>query len=229
MDIVYFLKENSNGEELRYSLRSLKNFPHNRVWLYGGCPKWLNKSALTHIWVRQDKPDKWKNTAMLLEEVSKNDDITEDFVWFNDDFFVMKKIVELPYYRDRTLEDRINDFSTHLSSRYSMRLREADRALKNSGKPTNNFELHIPFIFNRAKLLEVIKRYPGVGAKRSLYGNTFVEESIPRQDVKIYTVNEKPTGEEDFISTSDRSFLLGEVGKYLKNKFRSRSIFELTS
>lgn len=46
-DIVYFVKESAKNEELRYSLRSLKNFPHGRVWFYGYCPSFL-------------KPDKCK-------------------------------------------------------------------------------------------------------------------------------------------------------------------------
>lgn len=36
-DIVYFVKESESNEELRYSLRSLKNFPRRKVWFYGGC------------------------------------------------------------------------------------------------------------------------------------------------------------------------------------------------
>ena len=35
-DIVYFVKDTDTNEELRYSLRSLANFPHGKVWFYGG-------------------------------------------------------------------------------------------------------------------------------------------------------------------------------------------------
>lgn len=31
-DIVYFVKDSESNEELRYSLRSLVNFPHRDVW-----------------------------------------------------------------------------------------------------------------------------------------------------------------------------------------------------
>ena len=41
-DIVYFVKNTEENEELVYSLRSVeKNFPYNRVWFFGGCPNGL--------------------------------------------------------------------------------------------------------------------------------------------------------------------------------------------
>lgn len=58
-DIVYFVKESDENEELRYSLRSLKNFPHKRVWFYGGCPKGLKPDV--HVYVEQNEQNKWQN------------------------------------------------------------------------------------------------------------------------------------------------------------------------
>ena len=63
-DIVYFVKESESNEELRYSLRSLVNFPHRYVWFYGGCPEGLNPDF--HVPVKQDKDNKWKNVSMML-------------------------------------------------------------------------------------------------------------------------------------------------------------------
>ena len=45
-DVVYCVKDDPDNEELRYSLRSLKNLPHQKVWIYGGGPKWLNEEAM---------------------------------------------------------------------------------------------------------------------------------------------------------------------------------------
>ena len=42
LDVVYCVKELITNEELRYSLRSLRNLPHRKVWIFGGCPKWVN-------------------------------------------------------------------------------------------------------------------------------------------------------------------------------------------
>ena len=55
-DIVYFVKDTKTNEELKYSLRSLVNFPHKSVWFYGGGPRDLNPDF--HIKVNQNQPTK---------------------------------------------------------------------------------------------------------------------------------------------------------------------------
>ncbi len=62
LDIVYFVKESAQNEELRYSLRSVeKNFPHRNVWFVGGKPKGLTPDKW-HA-VNQDRETKWGNTS----------------------------------------------------------------------------------------------------------------------------------------------------------------------
>ena len=230
LDIVYCLKEKPFHEEFRYSLRSLKNLPHKNVWLYGACPDWANLEAIKHIEVEQNKGNKWFNVSDMLEQICQNNSISEDFIWFNDDFFVLKKIDQLDYFYDRTLSARVTDFYKlgwqKMNTSYTRRLQVASRALKWNKQSTLNYELHLPMIFNRKKLQQVIKKFPQVGAKRSLYGNCFVKNSIERNDIKIYTLEEKPKRGQDFVSTSDLSFIDGEVGKYLRRKFKEKSEYE---
>ena len=40
-DVVYILKNGCDGYELRYSLRSLANMDHGKVWFVGGQPDGL--------------------------------------------------------------------------------------------------------------------------------------------------------------------------------------------
>ena len=228
LDIVYCLKENSTFEEFKYSLRSLKNFPHRRVWVYGGCPEWINPATVTHVPVIQNKGNKWLNTSFLFSNIVQNDEITEDFVWFNDDFFVLQEIEQLPYYYDRTLAARVMDLRKKFgryNNGYMTRLATMARALKWDKRDTLNFELHLPMIFNRKKLANLIRKNPGV-AKRSLYGNYYAVNPIQRNDVKIYDNLGVPDETWDFVSTSDDAFANGKVGKYLKKKFKARSIYE---
>lgn len=228
LDIVYCLRAFPPSQELKYSLRSLKNLPHREVWIYGGCPEWVDN--VHHVPVIQNKGNKWRNTASLLEEICDNEEISENFIWFNDDFFVLKKTQELQYYHDRTLRSRVLDFSKiswrAVNNAYCTRLTMASRSLKFSNKDTLNYELHLPIIFNRYKLKEIIEKYPKVGAKRSLYGNNFVENSIQRDDVKIYDNEKVPDDTWDFLSTSDKSFREGEIGKWVKKKFNRRCKYE---
>lgn len=104
-DIVYFVKDSPTNEELRYSLRSLANFPHGRVWFYGGCPDGLKPDQ--HIYVKQDQDNKWQNVNMMLRMVCSNDEVSKDFWLFNDDFFVMEKVEKPTNYHNGDLYKRI--------------------------------------------------------------------------------------------------------------------------
>lgn len=229
LDIVYCVKERCFSDELRYSLRSLKNIPHSKVWIYGGCPGWVNTKEVIHVPTPQDRVNKWLNTSLLLEKIVENDKITEDFIWFNDDFFVLEPIDELVYYYDRNLLSRIADFnklSLTFSSPYQKRLLGAMLALKNKKIDTLNFEVHVPIIFNRKKLADIIKNFPSIGAKRSLYANMYGSERQNIKDVKIYDSISLPDEDSVFISTSDKSFREGEVGKYIREKFKKKCKYE---
>lgn len=230
LSIVYCVRDTKVNDELKYSLRSLKNIPHKDVWVVGGCPCFVNEKTVNVIKLKQSKGNKWLNTSSLLEQIVDIPEITDDFIWFNDDFFVLEPIENLPYYYDRNLLSRTLDFAkiswSATQNAYCSRLKLASRALKFKKKDTLNYELHLPMIFNKEKLKEIIKEFPGVGAKRSLYGNMFVSNSVQRSDIKIYDQKTIPNGW-DFVSTSDASFLAGNVGRYLKKKFRSKCEYEL--
>ena len=230
LDIVYCVKESPTNEELRYSLRSLENIPHRKVWIYGGCPNWVNTEQLNHIPIVQGKINKWMNTSALLRAICRNENITQDFIWFNDDFFVLKPIESLGYYKDRTLIERIYDFAKmgwwQLNGPYQRRLKEASRALTDKKHKTDNYELHIPYIFNRKKLATLYKIYPGIGAKRSLYGNTYEVDGQQMADVKIYDWKNLPQDDWEFLSTTDESFAKGQVGDFIRKQFNKQCRFE---
>lgn len=230
LDIVYCIKDQPENEELRYSLRSLENLPHQKVWIYGGCPEWLNKRTIKQVSIEQNRHNKWNNTALLLQEICKNENITEDFIWFNDDFFVLQPQKTLEYYKDRNLLSRAYDFTKlgwwQFNGAYPSRLKRASRELKIRNYDNSNFELHLPIIFNREKLLKIYSEFAGLGAKRSLYCNYYGIEGIQREDIKIYDMIKKPDKKWDYVSTTDSSFKEGEVGKYIRKKFKKPSKYE---
>ena len=83
-DIVYFVKDAEKNEELVYSLRSVdKNFPHNKVWFFGGCPNSLKPDV--HVPVVQDKGSKYQNVREMIWCAINNPDLSDDFYLFNDD------------------------------------------------------------------------------------------------------------------------------------------------
>ena len=233
LDICYCVKDSPWNEELRYSLRSLKNLKGiGKVWIFGGCPSWVNEEEVNVVRVEQDKGNKWENTAGNWIEICKNPEVSENFILMNDDFFVMRRTDTIPYFYDRTLVARRNDFFVKMgylgyrANKYTRRLLQAEQALLKENLPTKNYELHLPMVFNKQKLGELIEKYNNLGAKRSLYGNTYAENSVQTIDVKIWERDKKWDNKSTFLSTSDRSFADGKVGEQIRNKFKKPSKYE---
>ena len=223
-DIVYFVKDSEENEELRYSLRTLKNFPHRKVWFYGGCPDNLKPDH--HVYVEQNEENKWQNVNKMLRLACKNKKITKNFWVFNDDFFVMKPIDKPTNYyngdlykRIVTLEDKFDRITP-----YSQLLRDVCKELESLGATTKNYTLHVPMLINRDKALELfrISDFPGY---RSLYANYFNIGGEQMSDVKI-TSKEKVYKDGIYLSTDDNSFE-GKVGEQIREIFPDKCIYEL--
>lgn len=234
LDIVYSLRDPKWNEEFRYSLRSLKNLPHRKVWVFGGCPDWLNTKEVNVVPVRQNMRAKWDNIIKTMAVACRNKDVSDNFIWFNDDFFVMKKISKIDYLVHGTLADRIEEIKLRdkerpsflRAKRYPERLRWTENYLKRIGKTTINYELHVPMIFNKAKLLKALEDYPHGGAQRSLYGNLYNKEFVEAEDVKVEDNYSVYKGNLPFVSTNDHTFADGVIGKSIREKFNKKCKYE---
>lgn len=224
-DIVYILKNDIDTDEIRYSLRSVeKNFPHNKVWIYGGKPEGIEPDH--YVPVEQEGTNRYAKATGTIYEACRNDEITESFWLFNDDFFVMKKCSELKPTASGTIRARVQEvMMVHgFYSSYAKRLKRTAKALKLKGYPTLSYAVHLPMLINRKKALEVEKEFPDMPMFRSLYGNYVGEETVIQPDVKVYGADEEPM-DTVFLSTSDEAFA-GAVGDYVRGKFKKPSKWE---
>ena len=226
-DIVYILKDDIATEELRYSLRSIeKNFPHRFVWFVGGQPQGLKPDRLVRH--NQFGANKWLKIKSSMLEVVKQEELSDEFFLFNDDFFVTKPFEnEFVNFTDRTLADRIEDFrkeNPHLN-RYVMSLVQTEEELKAHGYGTLNFEAHLPMLFEKNKVEAALCRCFSP-QMRSLYGNIVGCEVKDRRDVKVNSLSDIPYGM-DFVSTNDKTFAQGNVGQYIRDLFKEPSRFEV--
>lgn len=224
-DIVYILKDAEGTDELRYSLRSIEqNFPHRLVWFVAGCPKGYKPDRfLKHV---QIGATKWERIRFSMLEVIKQPELSDEFYLFNDDFYVMKPFEgEFVNYVDRTLSDRINEFKAENNmNRYAQTLVAARNELAAQGYNTMNFEVHMPMLFKKDQVFEAVKKCPSP-QMRSIYGNVTGCEYIQHRDVKVYRTDDVPT-DADFLSTSNKSFIYGQIGAYLRQTFDKRSRYE---
>lgn len=222
-DIVYFVKESAKNEELRYSLRSLVNFPHNRVYFYGGCPDGLNPDV--HIRVNQDQPTKWANIFKMFKLACLNPHITDNFWLFNDDFFIMKPIKEEPNYYEGDLYKRVVTLEDthHGITPYSQQLRYTLQELEGMGCETKNYAVHLPMLINKTNGQELCNIINGPMI-RCVYGNYFKIGGKDHRDCKIDSVKKLYTNGE-YLSTNDKSFN-GKVGEQIRNIFPDKCKYE---
>lgn len=105
-DVGYILGHQDQYEELRYSLRSLTHFPHDRVWVAGAPPPdWCVNVG--HIPYDGDAdngpPDRgwWarRKTNMRLAILALLDspEVSDEFLYMNDDFVLVAPPGPLPH------------------------------------------------------------------------------------------------------------------------------------
>lgn len=231
-DVVYMLRDGglTDFEELRYSLRSLRNLPHGNVWIFGGRPPWIQ--GVNHVEVRQGRI-KHTNTGFVMTAIAdRADELSREFYLFHDDFFIMEPIPEVPRLYRSTWKE-------WLPSQSFPRAQRTQRALAEFGKrATLCYELHIPMIIDSLAFRDMMKAFRSRndgGAdilcqvqKRSLYGN-WVEYGGERSlDCKIRIRDrEAMTFPSPFLSTSDVAFNTYRVGAYLRSRFAEPSPHEL--
>ncbi len=243
MDVVYFVKPGDDNDELRYSLRSLKNIPHGEVWVIGYKPNWVkdvNYLPLTVCVPDRVRHRKWWASWKMMQGCCANDELPDDFLFFNDDFFVMKPVDSLPVYHRGNIAEIVRSSKHRTGKRTTNSIRAMEETLtllKALEKPLKSYELHIPMTINRHKMLTAMEvaealREPGMRYinKRSLYGNYWEIGGRRTNDVKVATPHRFPRNI-TFLSSSDKSFRWNGsrgIRQFIEQVFPSPSPYETT-
>lgn len=205
MDCVYICRPGDN-EELRYSIRSVvKNLPYDRLWLAGYKPSWYVGDFLEV----NNTTTKFENIRLTLKSVAENNNISDNFILMNDDFFILKPVQSVEILHGGLLIDKINRYKKLVgNNRYVSILDKTYKFLINEGiENPLDYDIHTPIPMNKSNLLKVINRkhFP-----RSLYGNVFNIGGKYMEDVKLYPDGSKLknniNNDTTYISTQDNSF-----------------------
>lgn len=229
MDAVYICRPGEN-EELRYSIRSVvANMPHNKIWVVGSKPDWYSGD---HIEVLQDSK-KYDNARNNLRAIANSDEISDDFILMNDDFFVINKIDTVPYWYTGSIKSRveaIKKLRMPNNSYIRMLLNTRQTIIDYGIDEPLDYELHTPMVMNKKKLLPILDMD---ALWRSAYGNVYNVGGSMHDDIKVYgqiTIEGRhgtaiDTSIEPFLSGSDASFPL-LLDRILKDKFANESKYE---
>ncbi len=193
--VIPYREGPDDGLELRYALRSLKNldFPH-QVFIMGSRPKWIRN--VQHVPTKPVTPRDYMcflDTHRKMYAASVNPDITERFVvMYDDTYFIAPTTLEdiaTPRANTEITEDV--DWSTYgraggASRKWVNLLRKVIEQMRTEGKPTYNWETHLPRLVEKHKVYALVHRYSMINDPWnffSLYMNTYAgkPELIGRQ------------------------------------------------
>ena len=227
MDVVYICRPGEN-EELRYSIRSVvANLKHDNIWVVGQKPSWYTGNFISV----PDKRLKYVNARNNLKTIIDDNRISDDFILMNDDFYIMKPIDTVEYFYSGSLESKALEFeSISFNSAYTRMLYSTlDRLNQQGIKDCLSYELHVPFVMNKQKLLPIIKQRTTLW--RSMYGNLYNVGGSQIEDVKVYAKSSKKksfdwkNNLDTYLSSQDETFELLKV-KLLKDVFPDKTIYE---
>lgn len=237
MDLVYIVRPGDDNEELRYSLRSVVNLPHDNVWIVGHCPEWVRNTGRLEL---EPHPVKWDNINQSLAAACADERISDWFVLMADDMFITEPLAGVPVVHvgllPAVIAEQAADGETREKNSYFGGLVETYVQLVEWGLDAPLcYEAHTPLPFNRRELgslLERATRYP------ILWGCLYAATSGPVGELgdnsKISDLG--PGGllhrmirGGPCLSTEDDSFELGVVGDYIRNLFPDPGPYEEAS
>jgi len=102
MDAVYILGNGSlaNNDEIRISLRSLEKYMLDlgNVYIIGELPDFAKN--VIHLPSKDYSVDKWKNAYNKVKNACQIDDLSDEFLLMNDDFFMLEPFTgaDWPFY-----------------------------------------------------------------------------------------------------------------------------------
>ena len=168
---VYIYKRTSDkGRELRYSMRSLANVKNwnGEVFVSGDREDWFSdKVQVIDTFINSH--DKHLDAQSKLRAAIEDKRVADEFIFFNDDFYVTEPIEITPLY-DGKLEGKPGN-NSWLQSKHNTRLYLEEQGIKNP----KNYAIHVPMVMEKQKLAEVLDIIAENRDKRlmvrSLYGN----------------------------------------------------------
>lgn len=241
MDVVYVVKADAenDSEELRYSLRSLRNVPHAKVYIVGEKPEWVTN---VHFISVMQSGSKAQNVSRNLQTAVNNPQISDDFILMNDDFFIMKAVHEIPTLTFGAMSDVIRDYNRRYpeGSDYIDRLQKGHERLQRIGIANPiSYELHVPIVINKCNAVNLFEEASKerLYQFRSSYGNLYRIGGEPSNDVKVFldARHNAPLYNRDakiylqsqeFLSATGGAFKRGAVGDFIRRAFPDKSDYE---
>ena len=171
MDVVYLLIKTSNDNlEFRYSLRSLQNLKHSRVFVVWHKPKWCSDKVI-HIPCNDNHASKYANVRKKYRVICNHPKISDDFILMHDDIYVMNTVNKVQYHILWDLEEHA---AIILDRLWENNYYHAIRQVADMFPGGKSYDTHTPVLFNKDKFKYIMEQYwDAIGSKRSIYCNYY--------------------------------------------------------
>jgi hypothetical protein len=179
--VIPYLKLAAQGKELLYAVRSIaKNFSEDfQLVVIGDKEDWFGEEIL-HINHACIGADPQSDVIEKMKEILMDERIGDDFVWSNDDIYFVRQ-TSLADIKVLKVDGEL--MVGPIYSLYDENKGKTFNALKGHDLPTRNFDVHMPFFFEKSKMVDVFEMFPEMESQglliASMYLNLHNDESVP--------------------------------------------------
>ena len=230
MDLVYVVGQDfiNDNNELRFSLRSAEqHLDFDKVIIVGYKPLFLNDNVI-YKKIHDNLGHKNFNVARKIKSLLEYGEVSDDFIFMNDDFFLLKDYSAIPYYYNKSIQEWVDCCASKKSIYYKNVLRLAADDFPD-GK---FFEVHCPIVYNKKLVKDVIQKYELklTLMLRSYYCNEYKDLIGPieeTKDYKIYNLSQLDEYKNSpFISTNNVVASNPIFKSFIMTRFPNKSRYE---
>lgn len=210
-DVVIPCRSGHNPE-LRYALRSLEaHFDYRHIWVVGAWPRWLNLNHPHLTAVRRPTlTSKYKTTRTHYRWACEDPRVTDPWVLWNDDFYVLRPVHRLPAIHRGEMPKVLATFA-HWTSRWAVGMRETNALMVRlmPRRTLYSYDIHTPLLTHKAEMLRALDYCDAMKTPaphvRTLYGNLAQLGGRQLPDPKVYTHTPLARGQV-WLSSHEGSF-----------------------
>jgi len=186
MDAVYVCRDGENPE-LRYSLRTLTNVEHDRVWIFGGAPTWI--TGVTYQ-KRMQGGSPYSSTRGHIGAACNTPEVSDPFVLWNDDFYAMHEVGSVPLYHRGPMEPLLEKYAK-VKTPWGKGLFETAALMRKRGLLAGamSYDVHLPLVVHKAEMREALRLAKSVSTDavhlRTLYGALAGCDGVEHHDPKL--------------------------------------------
>lgn len=201
--------------ELRLALRSWVKYGNiETLLIVGHKPDWLIN--VHHV----EASDNYNKIESIFRKIKIAASLYPEFIFANDDHFLMQPLLELPYY----YSCKLKDFKGSAGDTFYRYVDQTYRLFPNG----NFYDIHTPMIC-KSEVIDKMEHKRDILFK-SYYCNTVGVEGVELHDCKIGShirtdEIERYVRDRPFISTGESISV--DLKKFLFEKFSEKSIFEM--